>query len=212
MNKLSAHLQTKQHVIWDWNGTLLSDLDHALASVNRLLAEEGLPQTTAEAYKQIFGFPVVDYYAELGFDTSPRNFLQLCERFNTYFYEGLKSCRLWPGARELLGEIKLSGKKQSLLSASEHAMLLESVKLFGVERLFDHVFGIYDKTATSKVDRGLELMRVAGVDPKHTVLIGDTDHDLEVGEAMGVDVILVTHGHQCPTRLRAKHHTVVDVF
>jgi phosphoglycolate phosphatase len=212
MQPLLEHVQDKQHVIWDWNGTLLSDIDHAVKTVNRLLKEEGLPLTTVEAYKRIFGFPVVDYYEKLGFNIEPEYFLRLCERFNDYFYEGLSGLQLWPGARDVLGGIKAGGKIQSVLSASEHTMLLHSVKVFEVEHLFDHVFGIFDKTAGSKVDRGHELIRQAGLARESTVLIGDTDHDLEVGEALGIDVILVEHGHQCPTRLREAHHTVLSVF
>lgn len=212
MQTLISHLKDKHHVIWDWNGTLLSDLEHAVTTVNRLLVEEGLPVTTLEQYKDIFGFPVIEYYEKLGFDTEPKKFLHLCERFNQYFYAGLPTLKLWPGARELLGEIKLSGRTQSLLSASEHDMLLHSVKHFEVERLFDHVFGIFDKTATSKVDRGHALIEHAGLPRAGTVLIGDTDHDLEVGEALGIDVILVEHGHQSAVRLREVHHTVVKVF
>jgi phosphoglycolate phosphatase len=140
----------------------------------------------------------------------------LCERFNEVFYSGLASCSLWPGARELLTKIKASGKVQSLLSASEHTMLLKSLDHFELGHVFDHVFGIFDKTAASKVERGLELMKTAAItnalSAKDTVLIGDTDHDLEVGEAMGIDVILVEHGHQTADRLRAVHHHVVKVF
>ncbi|NJL25543.1 MAG: HAD hydrolase-like protein [Calothrix sp. SM1_5_4] len=213
MNALHAHLENKTHVIWDWNGTLLSDIEHAVKTVNRLLKEENLPLITVGSYKKVFGFPVSKYYETLGFDTTPSAFLALCERFNQYFYEDLiTACDLWPGARETLRMVKRSGKTQSLLSASEHGMLLESVRRFQVEDLFDHVFGIHDKTAASKVERGRELMARAGSNPNQTVLVGDTDHDLEVADHLGIDVILVEHGHQCPTRLRAIHSAVIKVF
>ncbi|MGE0529343.1 MAG: HAD hydrolase-like protein [Bdellovibrionales bacterium] len=42
--------------------------------------------------------------------------------------------------------------------------------------------------------------------------MGDTDHDLEVAQALGIDVTLVEHGHQCPTRLRDIHHCVLKVL
>ena len=212
MEALHPHLETKRHIIWDWNGTLLSDIEHAVRSVNRLLREEMLDETNVEAYKKIFGFPVVDYYKVLGFDTTPWKFNELCERFNDYFHEDLHLCELWPGARETLAHVHRSGKTQSLLSASEHGLLLKSVKMFQIEEFFHHVHGIADKKAGSKVDRGHELMKKAGVAPEHTIMIGDTDHDLEVGQALGIDVILVEHGHQCPTRLRAVHHNVLKIF
>ncbi len=212
MELLKTHIHGKKHVIWDWNGTLLSDLDHAVQVVNQLLKEEGLRTTTVDHYKKIFGFPVVEYYKKLGFDTSPKKFAELCDRFNDLFHNGLHVCDLWPGMRELLAEVKSLGKTQSLLSASEHNFLLQSVKQFGVEHLFDNVVGIADKLAGSKVDFGRKLMKQVQVPPEDTILVGDTDHDLEVATALGIDIVLVEHGHQCPTRLRAVHHTVVKVL
>jgi phosphoglycolate phosphatase len=212
MTDLKNHIQDKAHVIWDWNGTLLADIDHAVTVVNVLLQEEGLGATTVDHYKKVFGFPVVDYYKRLGFDCRPANFARLCERFNQLFHDGLTGCDLWPGAREVLAEVKNLGKLQSVLSASEQNMLNYSVKLFKVEHYFDHVQGIADKLAGSKIDFGHKLMKRAGVPKEHCVLIGDTDHDLEVAEALGIDMILVEHGHQCPTRLRDIHHTVVKVL
>lgn len=212
MDILKGHLQDKKHVIWDWNGTLLADLDHAVAVVNQLLKEENLATTNVDHYKKIFGFPVIDYYKKLGFDTSPKKFSELCDRFNELFHAGLHQCQVWPGMTELLSEIKDSGKTQSLLSASEHTFLLQSVNQFKVSHLFDNVVGIADKLAGSKVEYGRKLMATVPIHARDTILIGDTDHDLEVAEALGIDMILVEHGHQCVTRLREVHHTVLKVI
>jgi phosphoglycolate phosphatase len=212
MRPIEQHLANKAHVIWDWNGTLLSDIEHAVKTVNRLLREENLKETTIEQYKKVFGFPVVDYYKKLGFDTSQKKFNELCERFNDYFHSELHSCQLWPGVTEVLSTVRGSGRKQSVLSASEQSALDRSIDHYDLRQYFDHVFGIADNKAASKVERGHELMRTAQVPPEVTILIGDTDHDLEVGQALGIDVILVEHGHQCVTRLTAKHHAVVKVL
>ena len=209
---LHPHLEHKKHVIWDWNGTLLLDLEHAVRTTNRLLAEENLPAITVDQYKQIFRFPVIEYHRDLGFDTTPAKFLELCERFNKYFVEGLGSCALWPGASQTLAHVKRGGKIQSLLSASEQGLLNHQVKMFELEPYFDHVTGLADKTAGSKVDRGRQLLATVGIAPTSTIMIGDTDHDLEVSQALGIELILVDHGHQCPLRLRTVHHTVLKIF
>ncbi len=44
MSPLHPHLKDKRHVIWDWNGTLLADVEHAVRVVNKLLSEENLPR------------------------------------------------------------------------------------------------------------------------------------------------------------------------
>lgn len=212
MHTLHDHFAPKKHVIWDWNGTLLQDLEHAVNIINTMLAEEKLPATTLEQYKKQFGFPVLEYYRVLGFSTEPTYYHELCERFNDYFMAGVPNLDLWPGARETLARVKSTGKLQSILSASEQNLLNWQVKHFGLEHLFDHVTGIDDKKAGSKIDRGHQLMKISGVPPEDTVMIGDTDHDQEVAEALGIDLILVEHGHQCATRLRAIHHTVLKIF
>ena len=120
-------------------------------------------------------------------------------------------CALAPGARELLGQIKAAGKKQSVLSATEQGNLHDMMSQFGLSHYFDFVFGIADRLAVSKVQRGHDLMRASGVPATRTLLIGDTDHDLEVGHALGISVLLVTHGHQSAERLKRLHHDVIDV-
>ena len=82
---------------------------------------------------------------------------------------------------------------------------------FELAPYFDFVFGVEGRQGAGKMRRGHELMQASGIAPGHTVLIGDTDHDLEVGYALGISVILVTHGHQSAERLRRIHHHVVDV-
>jgi phosphoglycolate phosphatase len=210
VHALLAELVFKRHIIWDWNGTLLDDLEHNVATMNWLLAAEGLPAISVDHHRRHFGFPVQEYYTKLGFDTSPQIFEALCERFNHRFHSGLDRCRLTPGAKEILHHLKLAGKSQSILSATRQDTLERSVHSFGIHHYFSHIFGIADDQATSKIEQGKALVEQAGVHADDTVIIGDTEHDLEVGRAIGVDVILVDHGHQALERLHSIHHKVIS--
>ena len=51
-------------IIWDWNGTLLNDTELCKNIVNNLLRERGKELLSTERYKEIFNFPVKDYYAK----------------------------------------------------------------------------------------------------------------------------------------------------
>ena len=211
MQQLFHRLGDIDHVIWDWNGTLLNDVPHAIGTVNFLLEPRGLPLMSIERYREVFGFPIRGYYETLGFDLQAESFADLCDQFIDRFIAKVGECPLAPGSRELLAKIKASGKKQSVLSATEQSRLHDTVAQFGLSHYFDFVFGIADRLAGSKVQRGHDLMRESGVPPTRTLLIGDTDHDLEVGHALGISVLLVTHGHQSAERLRRLHHDVIDV-
>ena len=50
-------------ILWDWNGTLLDDVDVAVASMNDLLARHGKPLTSREEYREMIDIPVINYTA-----------------------------------------------------------------------------------------------------------------------------------------------------
>lgn len=211
MERLAAHIRDKDHIIWDWNGTLLSDVAHAVDTINRFLAPRGLPLMDLERYRKTFRFPIRAYYESLGFDLQAESFPALCDAYVEAFMAKVFECPLVPGSRELLQSIREAGKTQSVLSATHQPRLNRMVSAFGLEACFDFVFGIEDTLAFSKVQRGHDLLRASGIPASRTVLIGDTDHDLEVGRALGIRVVLVTHGHQCADYLRTLHDLVVDL-
>lgn len=212
MQKLFDLLRDKDHVIWDWNGTLLDDVQHAVATMNAMLAPRGLPAMDIARYRKTFGFPIRGYYEACGFDLKAEALADLCETFVSAFMAKVYDCSLVPGSRELLLAVKGAGKTQSVLSATDQPNLDKMVSGFQLEACFDFVFGIEDKLAFSKVHRGHQLLAASGIDRSQTILVGDTDHDLEVARALDIPVVLVAHGHQSAERLRNLHHNVVECY
>jgi len=62
MNQTSLNYN---HIIWDWNGTLFNDVELCAGVMNLLLTQESLPNISIQKYKEIFTFPVVEYYTEV---------------------------------------------------------------------------------------------------------------------------------------------------
>ena len=64
-------MQPKKIVFWDWNGTLLDDVEFTRGCLNWLLEQHGYPQRyDLAAYREVFGFPIEAYYQRAGFDFS----------------------------------------------------------------------------------------------------------------------------------------------
>ena len=57
-SKIFHLLEGKEHIIWDWNGTILNDVEHAVMVMNTLLDEHQLPLIDRDYYREIFDFPV----------------------------------------------------------------------------------------------------------------------------------------------------------
>ncbi len=206
---LLQHLKGKDHVIWDWNGTLLNDVDHAVKTMNGLLASHALPSLDKHRYQQIFDFPVRKYYDVLGFDYAKESFESLCHRFVDGFMAGVTDLELFVESEQTARELKRLGIEQSVLSATDQDNLDHMISNFGLREIFNNAFGINNKMAASKVERGRELLRVSRVPTHRTVIVGDTLHDLEVAQELGVDAVLVSHGHQSAERLQTHHGVVI---
>ncbi len=199
-----------RHVVWDWNGTLLDDLDYSIGIMNGLLARRGLPLLDRRRYHEQFDFPVRDYYYRIGFDPVRDPFEQLSVEFISGYDAQRWGCALQPCARELLTAVTQSGITQSILSAYRHETLHEIVDHFGLKPHFIRLTGLDNIYAASKADLGLAWIKELGLPPKEVLLVGDTLHDLDVARHMGTDCVLVAAGHHPSSRLRARHDWVVE--
>jgi phosphoglycolate phosphatase len=199
-----------ENVVWDWNGTLLDDVDHAVDVMNEILAAHGLEALTVERYRHLFEFPVRKYYDRLGFDTSDATFEVVARRFIDSYVLGVKQCRIRPEAPVLLAALAERGVSCSILSASEESALEDQVAHFGLKDFFTHRCGLNDHYARSKAGVGRAWLEMTGAKPERTVLIGDTVHDHEVALELGFDCILVRGGHSTCAKLDATGTTVVD--
>ncbi|MCJ7554278.1 MAG: HAD family hydrolase, partial [Ignavibacteriaceae bacterium] len=57
-----------RHIIWDWNGTLFNDVVLCKDIMNNILKRFDLPLLSLEKYREVFTFPVEDYYKKAGLD------------------------------------------------------------------------------------------------------------------------------------------------
>jgi phosphoglycolate phosphatase len=199
------------HVIWDWNGTLLDDVELCFSTINSLLKKRNLPPIAdIAAYREIFGFPVVDYYRRAGFDFTKEPFAVPAAEFIELYHSDNGRFRLYEGAVEALAAVDKMGLKQIILSASEQNNLRSQTGLFDIERYFDDILGISDIYAGSKTDLGQKY--IDSSDIQKAVIIGDTVHDHEVAETLGIDCILIADGHQPKYKLRQCGVPVFDIM
>jgi phosphoglycolate phosphatase len=203
-------IQNYQHIIWDWNGTLLDDLALSIDVVNSLLTRRGLTPLTLERYREVFTFPVRNYYQTIGFDFVKESFDDLSVEFVTKFKFRWHEASLYPMAKIILEHVCNSGQSQSVLSAHHQDTLAELVATFDVAHLFQNLVGLENSHAISKITQGKRLLAMLPHHRSRVLLIGDTLHDAEVARAIKVNCVLVAHGHQSKQRLKQSGMPVVD--
>ena len=198
------------HIIWDFNGTVLNDMQAGLDSTNQMLAARGLPVLESlDHYRRVFGFPVKEYYRRLGFDFEREDYhTVLAPMWVELYCKNSASAPLFEGVAPLTAALRRAGCHQSILSASQREMLIDQLRERGALDWFDEIWGLESIHAYGK--EGLaQSWREAHPDAR-AVLLGDTTHDFEVATLLGADCILIAAGHHDRERLCACGVPVVD--
>jgi phosphoglycolate phosphatase len=168
-----------------------------------MLRRRGLPAITLQTYQDKLCFPVVDYYCQLGFDYGSDPYNRLAEEFIEEYEHRRFECALQKGTVELIAGLHQRGVPQAVLSAYQHDTLLQAVDYFKLTPYFDDIIGLNDIYAAGKVENGRQYIAGLQIDPAKVLFVGDTVHDFEVAEAMGVNCVLVACGHNSRPRLEA---------
>ena len=191
------------HIIWDWNGTLFNDVELCATVMNLLLTQELLPNISIKKYKEIFTFPVIEYYKIAGHTFERNSFEVLGKQFMDEYETRKYTCDLFIGAREILNELLSRNIIQHLLSAYEQNSLNNILKHFAIDNYFTNVVGLDNIYAGGKAHlaKNLALKIRSNGAAGNILLVGDTIHDYEVAKEINSDCILLSHGHQDEERL-----------
>lgn len=198
------------HIIWDFNGTVLDDMQAGIDSINAMLAPRGLPiLKDLAAYREVFDFPVEEYYRRLGLDFQKESYHDvLAPMWVELYLKNSTNAPLFAGVAPLCAALRGAGLRQSILSASHEGMLREQLAARGAIDWFDEIWGTGTIHAAGKSELA-NVWRAAHPDDV-ALLLGDTTHDYEVARAMHADCILVAAGHHPRHKLERCGVPVVD--
>ena len=198
-----------KYVIFDFNGTVVDDVELSRSCINHTISKYlDRKPLTLEEYREVFMFPVKDYYSNVGFDFNKLNWEEVGQCWMNYYLEHFDEARLHDGVKELLIKNHEKGYKNILLSASRIDLLKEQTIKLGVYDYFDEILGLDNIYANSKLPIALNFIK--DKDPKECVYLGDSLHDLEVAKAMNVRCLLIAKGHESKRRLKEAHNEVYD--
>ena len=183
-----------RHVIWDWNGTLVDDLEVVVDAVNTSLSAIGEGPIDADDYRDHYTRPVRRFYDRmLGRAVRDSEWAAIDETFHRTYVEHLHRVPLTHDAEEAIAAVAAAGATQSILSMWWHHDLVPEVTRRGLSDIMVRVDGNTEDAGESKA-RLLEH-HLAVLDADVTpVMIGDATDDALAGRTVGIPVILYDGG------------------
>lgn len=196
-------------IIWDFNGTILDDLQVGISSADELLTRHGLPKIkTVERYYGVFGFPIIDYYKRIGFDFNKIPYPVLAHEWVDIYLHLVDDAPLRNGVKEAITHISELGLPQTVLSMTKQDMLEKQLESLGLINAFDEICGLNDIYAESKLTLASKWHN--NHRNERALFIGDTTHDAESADVIGCDCLLISGGHQSRNSLLQSNVKVID--
>ncbi|MET9589362.1 HAD family hydrolase [Streptomyces sp. NPDC006516] len=204
----------RTHLVWDWNGTLLDDIEAVLGATNAAFAEVDLAPLTLEQYRETYCVPIPKFYERLmGRLPTPAEWERMDGLFHRHYTERRDGCGLTAGAEEVLDRWKRAGGSHSLLSMYGHEHLVPVVRAYGIERHFVRVDGRTGPSGGSKAQHMARHFEVlGGIPPERAVVIGDAVDDAVAAAHVGARAVLYTGGSHSRSSLEAAGVPVVDTL
>ena len=191
----------KKLVIFDLDGTLLDTLDDLSAAVNYAMEQRGFPQHTREEYMKMVGhgarnlmsqaLPLEHAHDEALIDAVLADFRAY---YNTHIDVFTKP---FPGIRELIAELHRNDIKLAVASNKFHEGTEHLIKEFFSDIPFVAILGNRPGFPLKPNPEVIgEVLKKAGLSQADTVLVGDSDTDMETALNGGIRGIAVGWGYR----------------
>ena len=190
-------------LVFDWDGTLCDSAAQITKAVHAAIADASLPERSDEQIKALIGIGIREFAQHLFPEHDEVLYAQFIDRYRYHFFAKIAETTLFPGVTELLEQLKKQGYHLAIATSKSSAGIKKAIEEVNIEHLFDTTRGA-DQTS-SKPDPHMleEIMTELMVEPKETLMIGDTEFDLQMAKNAGVDSIAVTSGMHPKEQLMA---------
>lgn len=197
-------------IIWDFNGTLIDDIDAALASVNDMLIRRNLPEITYEQYASYVDTPIIKFYEHIFDDLYSMDFNEIAVEFNEGYEKHLPQKPVMKNAEEVLKYFCTLDKLQTVISATHIDKVNRRLSEFGLTDYFDKILAHNNLIAEDKTHLAVKYFGDKGIKPEDAIVVGDCVADWQMAKALGCDCALTTQGHQSRKEFAETDAFVID--
>lgn len=191
-------------VIFDWDGTLMDSEARIVACMQAAARDVGWSELSRECVRDIIGLGLPEAIAQLcpGMPAEQAEALRLRYAHHFVAAEHAMPMPFFPGVEKGIRHLRSNAQTRLAVATGKSRR--------GLDRVFDatgsggwfHASRTADETLSKPHPRMLEeLLVAADVAVEEALMIGDTEYDMEMARALGMDRLAVTYGVHAPDRL-----------
>ena len=194
-----------QCVILDWDGTLVDSLQGIVSALRDAAIQMQLPLKTEQQMRDIVGLGLPEairaLYPEL---TTAADQQQFRQYYSQNFVQNQTAyAPFFAGVREGIEQMRAAGLRVAVATGKSRPGLDRALVAMQVQDWFD-LTRCADETASKPHPLMLQqIVTELNIPPQQCVMVGDTEYDLLMAQAMPMDAIAVSYGAHPNERLLA---------
>ncbi|MGD8524714.1 MAG: HAD-IA family hydrolase [Thioalkalispiraceae bacterium] len=189
-------------IVFDWDGTLMDSEARIVGCLRAALQDIDLPDQPDEQLKNVIGLGLKEALQRLHPEGNDREHQQLTDHYRYHFLESSKiPSPMFDGAQTLLEELNRLGFFLAVATGKGRPGLDKVLSESNTGHLF-HYTRCADETRSKPHPQMLEeIMDFCGVESHETIMIGDTEYDLQMANHAGAHALAVSYGVHDKQRL-----------
>ena len=185
-----------KHVCFDLDGTLVDSRDTILKSTKAALDKLRINyKINEDLFTNMIGKHFVDIFEEMKI-TVP-DFEEFISIYKALYFDFIDSSVFYPGVQETLKQLNEKQLKVSLLTTKGQEQTDKIIDHFNLRTSFDYVMGRRDGLAHKPSPESLlYICKKLKVNPSETLMVGDTELDIQCGKNAVSKTCAVLYGYR----------------
>jgi phosphoglycolate phosphatase len=188
-------------IVFDWDGTLMDSEAQIVACLHAAIADLGLEPMDDDTVKNVIGLGLREAIDTLVPERNDQFHQAFVEFYRTHWFQSGEST-LFEGARDVLDIIREQDMLLGIATGKARRGLQRVLDETGLEPVFHATRCADEAHSKPHPQMLLEMMQQLGVEPDQTIMVGDTEYDMEMATNAGVGKVAVRCGVHSEERLR----------
>jgi HAD superfamily hydrolase (TIGR01549 family) len=189
------------HICFDLDGTLVDSKDTILESTKSALDKLNISyDIPLDAFTNMIGMHFVDIFEELKINVP--DFEKFISIYKALYFDFMDSSYLYPGVQQTLQFLNENNIKVSLLTTKVQDQAEKIIDHFNLRSSFHYLMGRRDELAHKPSPEPLlYICKELKVEPSQTLIVGDTELDIQCGKSAGSKTCGMHYGYRTKNQL-----------
>jgi len=189
-------------LIFDWDGTLMDSAGEIVSAMQQAIQGIGLPERTPEQMRELIGLGINDVLARLFPDLDTQSVRARLEHYRGRYGIQRSKARLFEPVKVALEQLRDQGYVMAVATGKGRRGLDAAMRTTATGDFFRFTRCADESVPKPAPDMLEEILLRAATRPEQALMVGDTEYDMAMARAAGVDAVGVACGVHDTARLR----------